>query len=140
MKFFVLVFFFVNILALERFKVGVRKYILPKLHYLQDKVKFTRSNSTQTPSEFAHEAEKMLVFDAFDQISFIYQSAETLSGLKLLNIYGSIARTLYRVPSAPKRARKPMKQRTSVYSLKFFFHSLAQLPAPSIFFWSLPVP
>ena len=47
-------------------------------------------------------------------------------------IYGPIARKLYRVPSAPKRARKPMKERC--IRLNFYWNLLLNYLPPLNFF------
>ena len=51
----------------------------------------------------------------------------------MANKYGSI------FPSVPLRTKSGSETyEATVYSHKFSFESLGQLPAPSIFFWSIP--
>ena len=53
-----------------------------------------------------------------------------------LSIYGPFIRKMYRVPSAPKRVRKPMKQRC--IRLNFGLNLLLNYLPPSIFFLESP--
>ena len=68
----------------------------------------------------------------------VFENRETMKvdNVVYSRIYGPIARKLCRVPSAPKRASKPMKQR--FIRLNFYLYLLLNYLPPQFFFWSLP--